>query len=37
MIAEDALHIVNTCREIFHLTWEEKKDLLHSVQNKINE
>ncbi len=23
-------------REIFHLTSEEKKDLLHSVQNKIN-
>ena len=24
-------------REIFHLTSEEKKDLLHSVQNKIIE
>ena len=24
-------------REIFHLTSKEKKELLHSVQNKINE
>lgn len=24
-------------KEIFHLTSEEKKDLFHSVQNKINE
>ncbi len=24
-------------RKIFHLTSEEKKELLHSVQNKINE
>ena len=24
-------------REIFHLTSNEKKELLHSVQNKINE